>query len=116
MQAVGIRSAQEVKTMTEYQKIAIGLLGMTHPEVQLLTQQVKEKAAQRASAKVISPARGDAPVPRARRRTKGSMSLLRAIKFAFVALFAGSRAVPLGDNRQLTKELGAYGGRLRRCA
>lgn len=101
--------------MTEYQRIAIGLLGMTHPEVQLLTRQAKEKAAQRASAKVASPARG-APVSRSRRRKRRSSSLLQAIKFAFAALFAGSRAVPLGDNRGLTRELADYGVRLRRSA
>jgi hypothetical protein len=39
---------------------------------------------------------------------------LRAIKFAFAALVTGSRAVPLGDNGQLTKELVAYGARLHR--
>jgi hypothetical protein len=36
------------------------------------------------------------------------------LKFALAALLAGSRAVPLGDNGRLTKELGAYGARLRR--
>ena len=109
------------KTMTGYQRIAIGLLGMTHPEVQLLTQQVNEKATQRATAKATPPveatsgARG-ATGPRARRSKRHSNPLLQAIKFALAALFAGSRAVPLGDNRQLTRELGAYGVRLRRCA
>jgi hypothetical protein len=40
-------------------------------------------------------------------------ALLRAAKFAFAALLAGSRAIPLGDNGCVTKELGAYGARLR---
>jgi hypothetical protein len=91
--------------MTEYQKIAIGLLGLTHPEVQQL----------RASAPATSPESGAAPVRRAG-GTRRSISLLRAIKFAFAALLTGARAVPMGDNRQLTKELASYGTRLRRCA
>jgi hypothetical protein len=92
--------------MTEYQKIAIGLLGLTHPEVQQL----------RTSAPATSPASGAAPVRRPGGGTRRSISLLRAIKFAFAALLTGARAVPMGDNRQLTKELAAYGMRLRRCA
>jgi hypothetical protein len=40
-------------------------------------------------------------------------ALLRAAKFAFAALLAGSRAIPLGDNSCVTRELGAYGARLR---
>jgi hypothetical protein len=38
---------------------------------------------------------------------------LRALKFAFAALIAGSRAIPLGDNGCITRELGAYGARLK---
>ncbi len=40
-------------------------------------------------------------------------ALLRAAKFAFAALLAGSRAIPLGDNGCVTQELSAYGARLR---
>jgi hypothetical protein len=83
--------------MTEYQKIAIGLLGMTHPEVQLYTQAGRNEAPQGQGG-----------------RTSPWRSLVRATKFAFAALLAGSRSVPLGDNRRLIKELGAYGVRLRR--
>jgi hypothetical protein len=83
--------------MTEYQNIAIGLLGMTHPEVQLLTQVRRDEAPQGEGG-----------------RTSPWRSLIRAAKFAFAALLAGSRAVPLGDNRRLIEELGADGVRLRR--
>jgi hypothetical protein len=38
-------------------------------------------------------------------------SVLRAVKFAFAAVLAGSRTVPLGDNSQVTQELAAYGNR-----
>jgi hypothetical protein len=40
-------------------------------------------------------------------------ALLRAAKFAFAALLAGSRAIPLGDNSCVTRDLAAYGARLR---
>ena len=78
--------------MSEFQKIAIGLLGMTHPEVHQLRLQ-------------LSPEDKD---PKSR-----PSALLRAAKFAFAALVAGSRAIPLGDNGCVTRELGAYGARLR---
>jgi hypothetical protein len=67
-QAAVVESAGNLKAnvMTEYQNIAIGILG----------------------------------------------AAVRAVKFAFAALVAGSRAVPLGDNGHLTRELGAYGERL----
>jgi hypothetical protein len=85
--------------MTEYQKIALGLLGLTHPETQLRRENLT--AEQHASS--------------ARHADPGSRpgALLRAAKFAFAALVAGSRAIPLGDNGCVTRELGAYGARLR---
>jgi hypothetical protein len=33
---------------------------------------------------------------------------MRAFKFAFAALAAGSRVVPLGDNSQLVRDLAAH--------
>jgi hypothetical protein len=83
--------------MTEFQKIAIGLLGMTHPEIfRSRTRSSEEVAAARQSPNL---ARVDA--------------WMRAVKFAFAALIAGSRAVPLGDNGKITRELCAYGTSLR---
>jgi hypothetical protein len=84
--------------MTEFQKIAIGLLGMTHPEVYRLRT--------RSSVEPTS-AVGQRPSQRR------AGALVRAAKFAFAALLAGSRAVPLGDNGRITRELGAYGAHLR---
>jgi hypothetical protein len=84
--------------MTEFQKIAIGLLGLTHPEIFAIRNKANRP---------VPPAQ---PNPRARRVS----AAVRAVKFAFAALVTGSRAVPLGDNSQLTKELGAYAARLRR--
>jgi hypothetical protein len=84
--------------MSEFQKIAIGLLGMTHPEVYRLRA--------RSSSEHVSAAKQ--PSGQARAGT-----LARAVKFAFAALVAGSRAIPLGDNGRITRELGAYGAHLR---
>jgi hypothetical protein len=94
--------------MTEYQSIAIGLLGLTHPEIYLSGRIEANRPAQPASSALE-------PVP-ARTRQAGPSghagAVVRAVKFAFAAFVAGSRAVPLGDNGQLTRELGAYGERL----
>jgi hypothetical protein len=84
--------------MSEFQKIAIGLLGMTHPEIQRLRT--------RSSGQQTSAAKQPSGQARAG-------ALARAVKFAFAALVAGSRAVPLGDNGRITRELGAYGAHLR---
>lgn len=78
--------------MTEFQKIATGLLGLTHPEIYTSFRNRSDKE----------------PPPGPAR----SNTVLRAFKFAFAALVAGSRVVPLGDNSTLTRELGAYGARL----
>jgi hypothetical protein len=40
---------------------------------------------------------------------KRTNALLRSVKFAFAAMLAGSRTVPLGDNGWVTRELAAYG-------
>jgi hypothetical protein len=84
--------------MNEFQKIAVGLLGMTHPEVYRLRTRSSD---QQTSAARQPPSEARAGV------------LMRAVKFAFAALLAGSRTVPLGDNGRITRELGAYGRHLR---
>jgi hypothetical protein len=97
--------------MTEYQNIAIGLLGLTHPEIYWSIRKQADKPAQPASSALQ-------PVPTPARQPsssgKHSSAAVRAIKFAFAALVAGSRAVPFGDNGQLIRELRAYGERLSR--
>jgi hypothetical protein len=109
-QAVLLESAsKKANVMTEYQEIAIGLLGLTHPEIYLSVRNGKDKSAQAASSALHSLAM------QARQPSPGgahSSAAFRAVKFAFAALVAGSRAAPLGDNGQLTRELGAYGERL----
>jgi hypothetical protein len=87
-----------VNAMNELQKIAIGLLGLTHPEVHRLRTRSSEEDA------------SEVRQPPSQRRAG---ALARAVKFAFAALVAGSRAVPLGDNGRITRELGAYGRHLR---
>jgi len=84
--------------MSEFQKIAIGLLGMTHPEIYRL----RARSSGRQTAAV-----------RQRPSQRRPGALVRAAKFAFAALLAGSRAVPLGDNGRITRELAAYGAHLR---
>jgi hypothetical protein len=102
--------------MTEYQNIATGLLGLTHPEIYLAVGKQAGKPATAASSALESE---PTPTPRSSREPNSSgthsSAAVRAVKFAFAALLAGSRAVPLGDNSQLTRELGAYGEHLRRC-
>lgn len=81
--------------MSEFQEIAIGLLGITHPEVHRLR---KASTQQQQNRKPEDSRPG---------------ALLRAAKFAFAALLAGARAIPLGDNGCVTRDLAAYGARLR---
>jgi hypothetical protein len=88
--------------MSEFQKIAIGLLGLSHPEIYKARG---TPAVESARAAFKQP--GMQPAPAA--------AVLRGLKFAFAALVAGSRAIPLGDNGRLTRELGEYGTHLKGC-
>jgi hypothetical protein len=95
--------------MTEYQSIAIGLLGLTHPEIYLSGRIQADKPAQAASSTFEQePKQAQQPDP----SDTDAGAAVRAVKFAFAALVAGSRAIPLGDNGRLTRELVAYGERL----
>jgi hypothetical protein len=102
--------------MTEFQNIATGLLGLTHPEVYQSVRNKADKPAQTGastaahdSASELDSTPAGPPDPSA----SYAGAVFRAVKLAFAALVAGSRAVPLGDNGQLTRELGAYAARLR---
>ncbi len=86
--------------MNEIQKIAVGLLGLSHPEI----YRPQSSSAESAS---YEPTPGSQPAPAAR--------ALRALKFALAALFAGARSIPLGDNGRITRELGEYGAHLKSC-
>jgi hypothetical protein len=101
--------------MTEYQKIAIGLLGLSHPEIYLLAQRASQEHQRDAAHAPAGEARAAPETPDSGHRARRANALVRGVKFAFAALLTGSRIVPLGDNRRLTKQLGAYGARLRGC-
>jgi hypothetical protein len=73
--------------MTEFQKLANGLLGLTHPEMFL------PKA---APAEPVRPRRGR------------PARALRAVQFLMAALAAGSRTVALADNSQALRDLRAH--------
>ena len=84
--------------MTEFQKIAIGLLGLTHPEMFIS----RYKAGQKSNTQFAddhSSAQSGRPRERAR--------AIRALRFVLAALAIGSRTVPLADNSQLSRDLGA---------
>jgi hypothetical protein len=92
--------------MSEIQKIAVGLLSMSHPEIYRFRSMSSEPAASTVE-------------PSEPKRTPGwtptRAAALRGVKFAFAALLAGARAIPLGDNGRLTRELGEYGAHLKGC-
>jgi hypothetical protein len=77
--------------MSEFQKIVIGLLGTTHPEIAWIKQRAEKAQPQPAS------------------RAK---AMLGVLKFAFAALVVGSRTIPMGDNSHLVGELCAHAARL----
>jgi hypothetical protein len=93
--------------MSEFQKIAIGLLSLSHPEIYRSGTWSAEPTTEQVGATASNPAHGSMPTPAA--------SALRGLKFAFAALLAGSRSIPLGDNGRVTRELGEYGAHLRGC-
>jgi hypothetical protein len=106
--------------MSEIQKIAIGLLGMSHPEIQRFrTSDVDPvtRAVEQATRTVEQPALQSTHAPMPARGSKPSLSskALRGLKFAIAALLAGARSIPLGDNGRVTRELGEYGARLKGC-
>jgi hypothetical protein len=93
--------------MSEFQKISIGLLSMSHPEIYRSRTLSAEPATAQAGRTALKPAHEPTPAP--------AVSVLRGLKFAFAALFAGARSIPLGDNGRVTRELGEYGAQLKGC-
>jgi hypothetical protein len=87
--------------MSEFQKVVIDLLALSHPEI------LKVRNSPAAATAKSTQRRETNPTP--------ATKAVRAVKFAFAALVAGSRAIPLGDNGHLTRELGRYGAHLKRC-
>jgi hypothetical protein len=93
--------------MSEFQKIAIGLLGMSHPEIYLSRTASAEPAPSTVEVPVSRLTPSSNPTPAA--------TALRGLKFAWAALLAGSRSIPLGDNGRVTRELVEYGTHLKGC-
>jgi hypothetical protein len=92
--------------MSEIQKIAVGLLGMSHPEIYRSRHASGEPGPSTTESAPSKPTIGSKPEPGA---------LVRAVKFAVAALLAGARSIPLGDNGRITRELGEYGAHLKGC-
>jgi hypothetical protein len=90
--------------MNEIQKIAVGLLGMSHPEIHRFRTSDVEPALRTVEPPVLNDSKPTL-----------TSKVLRGMKFAIAALLAGSRAIPLGDNGRLTRELGEYGAHLKGC-
>ena len=93
--------------MSKYQKLAIGLLGLTHPELFIPRSWTTQK-----STPKIELSSDDSPTESARLRGGEVARVLRAFRFILSALAIGSRTVPLGDNSQLSRDLGARARRL----
>jgi hypothetical protein len=93
--------------MSELQKIAVGLLSMSHPEIYLSRTASGDPAPATVEAPVFGPTPASKPTPVA--------TALLGLKFALAALLAGSRSIPLGDNGRVTRELGEYGAHLKGC-
>ena len=86
--------------MNHYQKIAIGLLGLTNPEMFI----PRPKPGATAGAK-IEPSSGGASGERHGPRQGRGARALRTLKFLLTALAIGSRTVPLADNSELRRDL-----------
>lgn len=93
--------------MSRFQKIAVGLLGFTNPEMFI----PMSKPAQTAVSKIEGP--GDPGSTRLGRvRDARGARAMRALRLMVDALAVGSRMVPMADNSRLIRELGARASRL----
>jgi hypothetical protein len=84
--------------MTEYQRIATGLLGLKHPETYTMSSCQK-------SAMTLEFAPDKRPAASGRPREGQYARAMRAIRFVLAALAIGSRTVALADNSQLRRDL-----------
>jgi hypothetical protein len=98
--------------MTEFQRIAIGLLGLTHPEVFIsISNRTAKATAASGSAGAHSP--GAVAVLSKLKSLKGRAERsARDLRFLLYALGAGSRTAPLGDNGHLVRELAMHAASL----
>ena len=88
--------------MKQFQKIAIGLLGLTNPEMFI----PRPKLSVTAATEVESDS-GPSSTGSASSREGRGTRLIRAIKFMGTALAIGSRTVALADNSELRRDLSA---------
>jgi hypothetical protein len=88
--------------MKQFQKIAIGLLGLTNPEMFLPRPKLDVTAATK-----IESGSGPSSTGSASSREGRGKRLLRALKFMGTALAIGSRTVALADNSELRRDLRA---------
>ena len=86
--------------MTEFQKIAIGILGLTHPEIFI----PRPTAGHKPAARIIREHDSTKPVRRGEGRLQRAM---RSARFMLAALAIGSRTLGLADNSDLRRELSA---------
>ena len=88
--------------MKQFQKIAIGLLGLTNPEMFIPRPQQSAP-----STTKIEAAHGR-PLSARRSPREGRIArALRSLKFMVTVLGIGSRMIPLGDNSRLLRDLRA---------
>jgi hypothetical protein len=93
--------------MTEFQRIAIGLLGLTHPEVFIsISKRNAMSTAASGSAGAYSK-RAAVPLSRLRALKRRAGRMIRDFRFLLYALGLGSRTAPLGDNGALIRDLAA---------
>jgi hypothetical protein len=86
--------------MTEFQKIAIGIVGLTHPEIYVRAP----RHGQGPSVNIASDHDSAKPV---RRRGGRGARIIRRLRFLLACLAIGSRTAALADNSQLRRDLSA---------
>jgi hypothetical protein len=86
--------------MTHFQKIAIGILGLTHPELFI----PRPRPGQKPGAKFTS---GQDSAELVRGGGGPVARTIRAFRFMLAALAIGSRTVGLADNSELRRDLSA---------
>ena len=86
--------------MTEGQKFAIGIAGLSDPDKYIL----QPRSGHQSSASIAS---ADDPTKQVRRRGGRGARMMRSLRFIFACLAVGSRTVALADNSQLLRDLSA---------
>jgi hypothetical protein len=89
--------------MTEFQKIAIGILGLTHPEMFLPRPSADQGLSGKIAAANDATKAAEPVGPGPGRASR----MLRAMRFMLAALAIGSRTVAMADNSELRRDLSA---------